>query len=215
MAFVVADQPRLGMTSPELDSLVHRTDGPQPWRRLFHAVNGVLAALALVTLDVSHATALAIVASVVAVLVALDVTRLIHPRTNALFFSAFRHLASPREASGLASSTWYALGILIAVAFFPLPAAVSGILVLALADPVASYAGRRWGRRPFAGATLEGTALFAAVAFCILAARHGPLVGALGAVVLAFAERFSWPLDDNLTIPVAGAAVVAALGTFL
>lgn len=199
----------------DIEGLVHRTAGPQPWRRVFHAVNGTLVALALTVLDLSHATVLAITAVVAATLVALDVARLASPRVNALFFAAFRHLASPREAGGLASSTWYALGILITVAAFPLRAAVSGILVLALADPLASYVGRRWGRRPFLGATLEGTALFAAVAFCILTVRHGPLVGVLGGIVLALAERLSWPLDDNLTVPVVGGAVVTALQAFL
>jgi len=203
------------MTSPGLEGLVQRTSGPQLWRRVFHAVTGVLIAIALTILDLPRATAVAIIGVVVAALGAIDVARLVDPKVNALFFSAFRHLASPRDARGLASSTWYGLGVLIAVALFPTRAAVSGVLVLALADPIASYAGRRWGRRAFLGATLEGTALFAAVAFGILAARHGPLVGAVGAVVLALAERLSWPLDDNLTIPVFGGAVVTAFGVLL
>ncbi len=199
------------MTPPEIQSLVHGTAGPQPWRRVFHAASGVLVALALVILDLPRVTALGIIGAVVVALLLLDVARLTHGRLNAIFFSIFRHVASPREARGPASSTWYALGILITVAAFPLPAAVSGILVLGLADPVAGYVGRRWGRRPFLGATLEGTAVFAAVTFCVLAVRHGPTVGTLGAIVLALVERVSWPLDDNLTVPVAGAAVVTAL----
>ena len=203
------------MTSSEIESLVQRTAGPQPWRRVLHAASGVLVAVALTIVDVSRATALAIIAAVVAVMVAMDVARLASPRANALFFTAFRHLAAPRDARGLASSTWYALGILITVAAFALAAAVSGILVLALADPVASYGGRRWGRRPFLGGTLEGSALFAAVAFCVLAARHGPTVGALGTIALALAERLSWPFDDNLAIPVVGGAAVTALEAFL
>jgi dolichol kinase len=99
----------------------------------------------------------------------------------------------------------------LAVAFFSREVAVSGILVLALADPAASYVGQRWGRRPFLGASLEGTALFAAVAFAVLAPRHGLLPGAVGALAMTLAERLSWPLDDNLTIPVVGAAVLTLL----
>src|SRR3990170_5336154 len=190
------------MTAPDLDTLVGRTTGLQPWRRLFHAATGSLVAGILLYADVPRAVAVGILGAVLGGLVVLDAARLASPGANAVFFRAFRTLASPREARRPASSTWYALGMTLAVAFFSPEAAVSGILVLALADPAASYVGQRWGRRPFLGASLEGTALFAAVAFAILTARHGVVPGAAGALAGALAERMSWPLDDNLTIPV-------------
>lgn len=165
--------------------------------------------------DVPRSTALVLLAVILGGLSALDLIRLLHRRANVLFFRSFRHLASPREAGGPASSTWYALGLLLSVAFFPTAAAVSGILVLALADPAASYVGRRWGRRPFLGATLEGTLLFAVVAFCIVAPRHGIAVAAATALVTTLAERLSRPLDDNLTLPVVGAATITLLDTVL
>ncbi|MDP2956890.1 MAG: hypothetical protein Q8N53_10765 [Longimicrobiales bacterium] len=199
------------MTAPDLDTLVGRTTGLQPWRRLFHAATGSLVAGILLYADVPRVAAVGILGAVLGGLVVLDATRLVSPGANAIFFRAFRTLASPREAGRPASSTWYALGMTLAVAFFSPEAAVSGILVLALADPAASYVGQRWGRRPFLGASLEGTALFAAVAFAILAARHGLVPGAAGALAAALAERLSWPLDDNLTIPVVAAAVVTLL----
>jgi dolichol kinase len=198
-------------TAAQLETLVDRTAGLQPWRRVFHAANGVGAASALALLDIPRSTAVLALSGILVGMITLDAARLASRRANVIFFSAFKHLASPREATGPASSTWYALGILLAVAFFPAKAAVSGILVLALADPAASYVGRRWGRRPLLGATLEGSAVFAAVAFGILAARHGVGIGAAAAVLLTLAERLSWPLDDNLTIPVAGAAAVFLL----
>lgn len=199
------------MTTPAPEHLVDRTAGLQPWRRLFHALTGVLVSSALVMVDLPRTAKLGMVGAVLAGLVVMDAMRLSSTRANALFFTVFRHLASPREATGPASSTWYALGILLAVALFPLGSAVSGILVLALADPAASYVGRRWGRRPFLGASLEGTALFAVVAFAILALRHDLVTAAVGAVATAAVERLSWPLDDNLTVPVAGAAVITLL----
>lgn len=199
------------MITPDLQPLVDRTAGPQPWRRLFHAASGGGAATALVLFDMPRVTAVLILVAVLGGLIALDLGRLLSRSANALFFKAFRHLASPREARGPASSTWYALGILLAVAFFPKEAAVSGILVLALADPAASYVGRRWGRRPFLGATMEGSLLFVALAFCIVAPRHGVAVAAAAALVTALAERLSRPFDDNLTLPVAGAATITLL----
>jgi dolichol kinase len=130
---------------------------------------------------------------------------------NELFFRAFAALASPREARGIASSTWYAIGILAAFALFPRAIAVSSVLVMGLCDPVAGYVGRRYGRRPFLGGTLEGSLAFFAVATLILVARHPAGAALAAALVGALAERRSWPLDDNLAVPLASGATLAAV----
>lgn len=200
------------MATVDMDTLVDSTSGLQPWRRVMHATNGVLVALALTVLPISRGWAVALLLAALAAQGGLDLVRLRWPKVNAAFFSVFRHVASPREATGVASSTWYTMGLVLAVAIFPREAAVTGILVLALADPAASYVGRRWGRRPLLGASLEGTAAFATVAFLVLAARHDLATALVGAAASAVAERLSWPLDDNLTIPVAAAAVVTLMG---
>jgi len=194
---------------------VERTSGLQPGRRLFHAFNGTVVALALGWLDMPRPTVLWILGVILALLVALDLVRLKVPSANALFFRAFQHLASPREAAGPASSTWYTLGLILAVALFPRDAAVTGVLLLAWADPAASYVGRRFGRRPFVGGTVEGTLVFAVVAFAVAAVRHGPFAGAIAAMAGALAERRAWPLDDNLIVPVVGAGVVTLLEALL
>jgi dolichol kinase len=205
----VGDEPR---DTLELDALVERTRGPRPWRRLFHLANGAVVAGALSRPDVPKVAALVILGAVVAALLALDWVRLRDARANEVFFKAFVHLASPREARGVASSTWYALALLVVVAFFPRPAAVSGILVLAAGDPAAGWVGRKWGRRRFLGGTLEGSAVFAATAFLILALRHPLPMALVVALVAAVAERVSWPLDDNLAVPVTVAGLVTLLG---
>jgi dolichol kinase len=185
--------------------------GTQPWRRLFHAVNGVLLGTAIHYLPLASLTVAAILGGVFSVLLLADVVRLTQPRANELFFRVFGPLASPREARGLASSTWYTLGVALAVALFPRGAAVSAVLVLGLCDPGASYVGRRWGRRPLLGGTLEGSAVFVCVAALVLVLRH-PLPAALpAALIAALAELLSWPLDDNFTIPIACAAALTSL----
>lgn len=199
----------------DLGALVERTAGTQPWRRLFHAGNGLVIASALVLVGIPRPTALILLSAILGGLVALDVVRLRVGRANEVFFKAFPHLLSPREATGPASSTWYMLGVLLAVALFPVHAAVSGILVLGLADPAASYGGRRWGRAPFLGGSVEGTAIFLTVALVVLMTRHSLGVAAGAAVAVTLAERLSWPLDDNLTIPVVGAAAIFFLERLL
>lgn len=199
------------METPQLDILVGRTSGLQPWRRVMHATFGALVAGCLILLPIPRSWAVALLAVGLAFMASLDMVRLRVPELNAGFFRCFRYVASPRESTGIASSTWYTLGMLLTVAFFPRSAAVSGILVLALADPAASWVGRRWGRQRFMGATLEGTAVFAAVALAVLGARHGPAIAAAAAVAATLAERVSWPVDDNVSVPVVTAAVIAAL----
>lgn len=156
----------------------------------------------------SDATARAVLSTVAVALLGLDLIRLRHTRANLLFFRLFPALASPREAAGIASSTWYMVGIALALWVAPVPAVVSGIVVLALADPAASYYGRRWGTKPFLGGSLEGSAVFVLVAFAALAPRHTWSVALVAALLGALLERRSWPLDDNLALPVGTALIV-------
>ena len=193
-----------------LDDLVARTAGAQPWRKAVHAFNAVVIALALEFVAPSQAWGAAALLVVTATLLIADAARLVHPSANELFFRAFRYVASPREARSIASSTWYAMGMLVAVAVFPLDAAVSGVLVLGLCDPAAAYVGRRFGTRRFLGGTLEGSLAFFAVATVTLGLRHSWPAALAAAAAGAIAERRSWPLDDNLTIPVVCAAVIQA-----
>lgn len=180
-----------------------------------HAAFGGGVAAALTFLPVTRGQALATLSGLLVVLATVDGLRLRSAKGNALFFSFFRLLASPREAREPASSTWYTLSMLLAVAAFERHVAVSGILVLALADPAASFLGRRYGRRPFLGATLEGTLVFALTAFVILALRHPAHVAAVAALLSALTERLSRPLDDNLTVPLVCGAAVTVLGRLL
>jgi dolichol kinase len=185
-----------------LDELVDRTRGLQPWRKIFHAFNGVVIALALAFLDISRIEALSIIGAIGALLLIADAVRLLNEDANELFFRSFTSLASPREAEGAASSTWYTFGVLVTVALVPRAEAISAVLVLGLADPIASVVGQRYGRRPFLGGTVEGTASFLVVALALLLYRHAWPAALVAALLAALAERRSWPLDDNFTIPV-------------
>ena len=198
-----------------LEEAVGRTSGPQPMRRLFHAGTGLVIVLAVEVAGLPKRPAIWLLAGALAVLAAADVLRARSDVANSLFFRVFRHLASPRDATGLASSTWYAMGALVSLALFPYRAAISAILVLALADPIASYAGRRWGRIPFLGGSLEGTLIFILVALAVLLPRHPPLIAVVTALCAALVERVSWPFDDNFTVPVATATMLAVLGAAL
>jgi dolichol kinase len=204
--------PMRGGPPAELTRLVRSTRGIQPWRRLLHALNGVVTVLALVFLFPGR-EALVVLGGLLLFLLGMDWVRLRDPRANLLFFRWFRVLASPREERGIASSTWYTVGVFLGVLLFPRSAVIPAILVLALADPAASVIGRRFGRRPLGKGSLEGSAVFALVAFLVLSPFVGAGVAALGALAAAAAEVLPVRLDDNLTVPLTVAMVLTLLGT--
>ena len=149
-----------------------RTSGLQPLRKLLHALSGVVVALGLSVVGLTRSQALTILGGIAVLLVLGDVVRLVHRGTNEFFFRSFSSFASPREAGRPASSTWYVLGIVVTVLLVPMPMVVSGVLVLGLADPVASVIGQKYGRKPFLGGSVEGTVVFVVVALTILVFRH-------------------------------------------
>lgn len=193
---------------PALDALVARTEGLQPWRRVFHAGNGVLLALGPVLVGWSRELILVVLSGALLAQLLLDVARLRARALNRLFFKLFGRLASPREASGMASSTWYTLGALIAYAVYPRDVAIAAILVLGLADPAAGVVGRIWGRRPLGKGTVEGTTTFWLVATLVLVPFFGWPPALLAAGVAAVSEIVPGLVDDNLVIPVITGAVL-------
>lgn len=204
--------PGAAAVEAELAVLVGHTEGLQPWRRVFHAVNGVILASALTWVVPDRRLAIPIMAGILAILLVVDLVRLRDARANTLFFRLLRPFASPREARKIASSTWYVVGILLAMLLFPLSAVVPGILVLAFADPAASILGRLVGRRPLGKGSVEGALIFSLVAFLVLLPFVSPPVAAACAVVTALVEVLPLGLDDNLTVPLTAAAMVFLLG---
>ena len=104
---------------------------------------------------------------------------------------------------------------MISVAAFPLSDVVSGVLVLGFADPAAAIAGKKLGKRPFLGGTLEGSAAFFATSLVVLTLRYAWPVAFLASILTTLVERRSWPLDDNFTIPIVCIGTVVGLGMIL
>ena len=187
-----------------------RLRGVQPWRRVFHAGNALVVAFAPPFVGLGRWSVVALLAVLLAGLLAFDVARLKSPALNALFFRLFPSLASERERTNVASSSWYVLGLILVLSIFPLDVAVPAILVLGLADPAASTIGRLWGRRRIGKGTWLGTAVFVAVAFAVLAptAHVGAARALVAALLVAAVEILPWRVDDNLSVPLAAGAAL-------
>jgi dolichol kinase len=157
----------------------------------------------------------------------MEAVRRISPRFNARIMRFYAPIAHPHEYVRINSGTWFATALVLLAAFATRQGMIAGLAVLGVADPVAAFVGRKWGKRVLrAGRSLEGTLAF--IASGTLAAAGGlALLGTADAgrifilaVLAAFAggtaELVSTKLDDNLTIPVVVGAVVTwgTLGGF-
>lgn len=191
----------------ELDQLVSATEGLQPWRRVFHALNGLALGLVPTLFFWDRTTTLVVLAAVLVLQIILDVVRFRVEAVQKIFFRLLSRLASPREAEGAASSTWYTVGAMLAYGLFPMGIASPAILVLALADPAAGTVGRLWGRHKLGTGSIEGsTTFFLTAAVVLLFAVDWPI--AIGAALAATIVEIIPGGDDNLTIPVTTGAVL-------
>ena len=179
-------------------------------RRVWHVLGGLALVLPYASGALARETYAAGLALLLLALLAVDLLRLRHPATNALFTRLLRDLLLPRDLTGLNGTTYFVAGILLAVLLLPREPAVVGALFLVLGDSAAGVVGRRWGRTRLrrGGKSLEGSA--ACFVVCLLVAA--PLVGWLaavgGAAAASLAEALELPLDDNLLIPPLAGAVV-------
>jgi len=94
-----------------------------------------------------------------------------------------------------------AVGIILVLLIFPRSIAYASIAIVAVGDPLAAYAGGRFGRSHIGRKSLEGFAFGTLVAFALTLFLVPASVGAIGSIVGMIVE-LAGVLDDNLTIPV-------------
>ncbi len=157
----------------------------------------------------------------------LETSRRISPKANELMMKVLGPIAHPYERYRINSASNY-IAALFVLAWMQRPAlGAVGVAVLALADPAASFIGRRWGKTKLIhGRTLQGSMMFFAVgvlaAFAALALFHlgefglgtAALMAVAAGIAGALAELGSHRLDDNLSVPVISAAAAWAVVGF-
>jgi dolichol kinase len=129
----------------------------------------------------------------------------------------FRWIIRENEVHRLAGTTYLLAGTALIVLFFPKPVVVLTLLFLALADPLASYVGIKYGTdKVFGSKSLQGsmaaffvcsvtTALFLTskeilLPDMVVVSLICGLIGAIAELVPVF------KLDDNFTLPVISAS---------
>ncbi len=176
-------------------------------RKAIHAAAGGGAAAVAWIAPPSVARAVLLFAVLIAL--ATELLRLRVPAVRRRFDSTLGRMLRPGERRSLTGATTLAIGAALAVLLFPGRVAAIGILYAAFGDAATALVGRRFGRHTYRpGRTVEGTAAFFAV--CLLIGLAVPGAGVLAATAAAaavtFVEAAPLPVNDNLLIPVAGAA---------
>lgn len=188
-------------------------------RRLLHLTASVI--IAALVLGIEYRIAVYIVASVTAAMTVTEAVRLLVPSVNGRYVQWLGSFMKPRERRAPTAATYHALGSLTALLLFGSPIAALAVLYMGLGDPAAGVIGTRYGRlrvrvlgRRFGAKSVEGTLAFFGASGAVAvglwtAGAYGTLWPALvGAAVAAIVEFLPLPVDDNVTVPLAGGIVM-------
>lgn len=192
-------------------------------RNLFHVSVGLVCILAYELL-LTRTALIAVGASLLGLFLFMEVLRRYSAYWNEHFVQRlFGAISRPGEAYRIPSATWYTVALLLGAIFLSQHAVELGALVLAVGDPAASLAGKRWGSRKLLGQkSWVGSGAFVLITFVIATGflwlvvpgvgltRALPIAGALS-LVGAVTELVSRRVDDNFSIPLA----VGLLATIL
>lgn len=208
-------RPALSPVQPE-SSRTHRPANVA--RTVFHVGAGVLALVFIRTMPSRPWLVLA-ASAFAAFAWTCEILRRRSEVVNERLMRFFRPIAHANEWREVNSATWYATALVLMALVVPREAAEVGVVVLAAADPMAGFVGRRFGRKRLAsGRSFEGAAAFAltgtiaAFAWMTAAGTYdasrlvlAPVAGIFGAVVELLVSR----VDDNLAIPLGTSLAVA------
>lgn len=172
----------------------------------------------LVYLQISRELMLWLIAPLMVAFVLLDVLRLTHRGFRALYDRWLGWLMRRDEENRLCGASYVMIAAVACVFLFEKRVAVAALLFLSVSDALASLVGRKVGGPQWFDKTLAGSAAFLASALVIglVCLPEHPVAAVAGAliatVVEAAANQFRFlHVDDNLLIPLAGGAAMAAL----
>ncbi len=169
----------------------------------------------LIYVHVDQPTALIILGTILAISLAVNIVMYASGPVADFVFRLFGPIMRPHELDNrrfvLNGASWVLISAFMCVLVFPKVITVVAFTDLILADIAAALIGRRYGRTPFLGKSLEGTVAFWITAQAVLLVVgwiiHAPwqfyLVGGIAGILGGFAESLStrMRIDDNFAIP--------------
>jgi glycerol-3-phosphate acyltransferase PlsY len=183
------------------------------WRRLWHLVGGSF--FPVLAFFVPKEVLLITLGAVTGVFVAWEIARLKNRRVNKWMSSYLRVMLKEEERLRPTGTTYLLLASLVAFLLFEKYVAVTSLLFLSIGDLVAAVIGEEYGRQVlFSNKTLEGSlaCLVSCLLIGMLMVRISPTMSlpvvVIGALSSAIVELLPIPIDDNLTIPLLGGAMM-------
>ena len=189
-------------------------------RKIWHISTGLLGLLAYKKSGYSAEEVAFILLIFSIVAFSVDFIRIRNEKINNLLMLVMKPVMRESERNSVSGLPFYALGVSLALFFFPERIAVLATLFLIFADPIASFFGILYGRdKILPNKSLQGTIAAFSVCYIVTIVYGliyvGPSMNLLIFAILAgligsISEMCSQFIDDNLCIP-----VVSGLGLYL
>ncbi len=187
---------------------------PPLGRRVFHLVAAT--GTTLLSLVIPEQPYLFLIGSGALLALAMETSRLRSPRLNGLYMAVFGPILKQSESAEITGATWFLIAAFFTFFFYGPEVALPVLLFVAIGDPAAALVGTHFPGPRFWGKSPSGIAAFIAAALgvwaIVCAAGYGQWSWAImvAAVVAAVVEFAPTPIDDNLTVPLIGGAVLTA-----
>ncbi|MCB0407176.1 MAG: hypothetical protein KDD34_03165 [Bdellovibrionales bacterium] len=186
-------------------------------RKVWHFL-GVLTII-WIYLRTARSEALQIAVGVTFLFLSLDIFRHSFPQLNTALIKLMAPLMREHEKTKLAGTSYLLVGMTFIVFMFSKDVVILSLLFLAIADPMASFIGVKYGKDKIIGhKSLQGT--MAAFVVCMvisaiyfftnnLMTERILIVSVLAGLIGAVSELIPiWKLDDNFTFPVLSATLL-------
>lgn len=189
-------------------------------RKLWHISTGLIGLVIYKKAGITPELTASILLTLAITAFLFELLRLKNEKINQLALILMKPVMRESERNSVSGLPFYALGVSLALFFFPERIAVLAILFLIFADPIASFIGILFGRdKILPNKSLQGT--IAAFSVCYIttivygliyvAPSMNLLVFAIAAGIIGcVSEMCSQFVDDNLCIP-----VLSGLGLYL
>ncbi len=169
----------------------------------------------------SQTQALALFGALLVLMLAAEMMRRYWPPFGALYNKMLGAILRAHEAKKFTGAFYVVLAAFLAVLFFDKIVAVTALGMMLVSDSMAALIGKKFGKTPLAGKSLEGSLAFFISALGVVwlmgnigDAPHGFYYAGLASAFAAtltelFGQRIK--IDDNLTITLVAGFVMAAL----
>jgi len=189
------------------------------WRRLWHLVGGSL--FPILALFIPAPALLISLGAMTALFVAWEIARFAFPSVNQWMVTHLGVMLKREERFRPTGSTYLLLSSVAVFVLFDRYVAITSVLFLSIGDFMATVIGEKFGRRRIFDKSLEGS--LACLASCLLIglvmSRTSPVLvlpaAIAGAISATLVELLPIPIDDNLTIPLSSAGIMALTAFYL